>query len=360
MILKYLRSCFLLLSIFIFSCSSNDSYTPAEPTSPVVFDINTVPYATLSEYNFFDGDIKNLSPVYGVIPYEPISGLFTDYAHKQRLIWMPDDVEATYVDDHSILNFPTGTVLIKSFYYDNVQPNNDRRIIETRLMIKKDTEWVFANYIWNNDQTQAVLNLDGGFTDIEWIDEGVTKSTNYKIPAESECFTCHKKAEVAIPIGPKPQNLNRDFTFSDGTANQLDKLQEMGYLNSSNLPANINSVVDWEDESQSLDLRVRSYIDMNCAHCHSDLRHCDYRPIRLAYNESGDDTNLGVCVDPDEAISPYVKIVLPGNYQKSMLHFRLGTTQEEYMMPLIGRTLVHEEALQLIEQWIESLTDPCP
>ncbi|HMC97723.1 MAG TPA: hypothetical protein VKG92_08725, partial [Flavobacteriales bacterium] len=94
---------------------------PVDPLSPVVFDPAAVPYATLSEYNFFTGDLKDQMPVYGVVPFAPISALFTDYAHKKRFVWMPEGVKAHYVDDKTVLDFPDGTVLIKNFYYDHVQ-----------------------------------------------------------------------------------------------------------------------------------------------------------------------------------------------------------------------------------------------
>ncbi|MGB1308007.1 MAG: Ig-like domain-containing protein [Oceanihabitans sp.] len=327
--------------------------------SPVVFDASQVPYATLSEYHFFEGDIKDQNPAFGVIPYEPISTLFTDYAHKKRFIWMPNNTVATYGNDYDLLNFPDGTILIKSFYYNNVQPSGDTKIIETRLMIKQATGWEFANYIWNDAQTEATYDLSGGtVSNLQFIDNGVTRTINYEIPPESDCFTCHKNAGISKPIGPEPQNLNKDFPFATGVQNQLQKLVDIGYLNEK--PATINTVVNWEDTTQSLDLRVRSYLDINCAHCHTDLGHCDYRPMRLAFNESDNETNLGVCVEPEENVSPFIKIVLPGNISKSMLHFRLSTTQEQYKMPLIGRSIVHEEAVQLIEDWINSLTTTCP
>lgn len=340
------------------SCKTDTVTITVNSLSNVVFDIDQVPYDTLSEYNFFDGDLKDLIPTFGVIPYEPISGLFTDYAHKKRFIWMPNNTSASYINDHEVLDFPEGTVILKSFYYDNVQPSGDTKIIETRMMIRKSSEWVFANYIWNEDQTEANFDLNESYVnDLEFIENGVTRIINYKIPAESDCFTCHKKAGINAIIAPKPQNLNRDYNFSDGTSNQLQKLVDIGYLD--NKPATINTVVKWDDPSQPLDLRVRSYLDINCAHCHSDLRHCDYRPLRLAFDESDNDTNLGICVVPDEEFAPYSRIIQPGNIARSMMHFRLSTNQEQYRMPLLGRTIVHEEAVELIEEWINSLTTVC-
>lgn len=131
------------LALFIvvqFSCSNDndstgeDDYVPI-PVSPVVLDMDAFPFNTLSEYNFFEGSMKAQEPVLGVIPYEPISTLFTDYAKKKRFVWMPSDVKATYVGDNKPLDFPVGTILIKTFYYNNVQPANTTRIIETRLML---------------------------------------------------------------------------------------------------------------------------------------------------------------------------------------------------------------------------------
>ena len=356
----------LIVCLTIFSCTSDDYYTPIpepqeiepEEISPVIFDIAEVPYQTLSDYNFFDGDLKDLSPVYGVLPYDLNSSLFSDYAKKKRFVWMPDDVSAAYVNDYSPLNFPIGTVLIKNFYYNNVQPANDTRIIETRLMINKADGWIFANYIWNDDQSEAIFSLEGGLTDIEWIENGVPKSTTYKIPPESECFTCHKIAAIPMPIGPKPQNLNKDHAFSDGVFNQLEKLKEFGYLNGS-IPTDINTVIDWQDDSQSIDLRMRSYMDVNCAHCHSEDAHCHYRPVRFAFNENDDEINLGACVEPEEQFGGLTYIVSPGNINRSMLHFRLSTTLAQRRMPLLGRNLVHEEAVEMVEEWINSLTTIC-
>lgn len=130
------------------------------------------------------------------------------------------------------------------------------------------------------------------------------------------------------------------------------------------MPTENNTAIDYNDTSKSLEKRVRSYLDINCAHCHQNGKHCDYRPMRFAYNESGAAnglTNLGVCVDTQDMqnFAPALgKIITPGNINRSMLYYRLNTTNEAYRMPLHGRTVVHEEAISLIGQWINSL-QPC-
>lgn len=354
----------LLLTIFL-SCSENESaenYIPItlSETSPVNFNLNAFPYQKLSDYNLFDGDLKNQNPVIGVLPYKPISTLFTDFAKKKRFLWMPENTSASYVSDFDILDFPIGTIIVKSFYYDNVLPNNDTQIVETRLLIKKSTGWIFSEYVWNEDQTEAFLDNSGSFKYIEWLENGVTKTNNYRIPSESECLTCHKKSNIAIPIGPKPQNLNSEFSYASGVKNQLEKLIEIGYLNPVDV-SNVNTVVNWKDVSQPLQLRARSYLDINCAHCHSENTHCSYRPIRLSFNDTEfSANNLGVCVVPDENISSNLThIVSPSRPERSVMSFRMNSTEESTKMPLIGRNLVDDLGVALINDWITSLTQTC-
>jgi uncharacterized repeat protein (TIGR03806 family) len=340
------------------NCATETVTVEVLAASPVNFELEEVPYPKLSDYNFFSGTMADLIPVYGVVPFEPISALFSDYALKKRFLWMPGDVKARYISDHEVLDLPNGAVLIKNFYYENVQPNNSKVNIETRLMIKKEEGWIFANYIWNESQTEAFYDLSGGFKNLSWLQNGELKTVEYRIPAESQCFTCHKAEINSTPIGIKPQNINNQYIYDFGSENQLQYLVQMGYLEDQ-IPSSINTVVDWQDTSKSLDLRVRSYFDVNCAHCHSDVKHCDYRPVRFAFNESGDPENLGVCVEPDTNIPPYTHIVNAGDPDTSVLFFRFSTTEEQYRMPLFGRTLVHEEAVQLIEEWITSLSVTC-
>lgn len=356
---------FTALTTIIISCSKSDDEQYIE-VSPVRVDLTQVPYAKLSDYNFFDGPMKNQKPALDVLIYEPASALFTDYAHKKRFVWMPKGTKATYDGDGKTLILPVGSAIIKNFYYDNVQnvtPVGSTRIIETRIMIRKATGWIFAEYVWNAAQTEAYLDMAGSNTTVEWKDENniVRVVDNYRIPSEQQCITCHKFNELPIPIGIKPQNLNHNYTYTSGSKNQLAKWIEVGYLEN-NLPSTITSTVDYNDTSKSLDLRVRSYLDINCAHCHQTNSHCDYRPMRFAFSETTNLANMGVCVDTqDMADFPPAlgKIVNPNNINRSMLHYRLNTDNESFRMPLLGRTEIHTEGVALIEQWINSLS-PCP
>lgn len=370
----------LFSATLLTGCSNDDGadYVPIieDPVSPVVVDLTQVPYEKLSDYKFFDGPLKDQRPSLDVLPFEPASGLFTDYALKKRFVWMPKNTKGTFNSDHTILELPVGAALIKNFYYNNVQniaPAGGTRIIETRIMIRKSDGWIFANYVWNAEQTEAFYDLTGSFTPISWMDaNNNVKSTDYRVPSEEQCIVCHKTKKniggvdvtVFVPIGIEPQNLNFNYNYGTETKNQLTAWIEAGYLESGfSLPSAENTTVSYTDASKSLELRVRSYVDVNCAHCHQDNQHCDYRPLRFAFNDTQNNmTNMGVCVetvDMQEFEPALSKIVTPGNINRSMLYHRLNTTNEAYRMPLHGRSVIHDEGIALVEQWINSL-QPCP
>ncbi len=341
------------------TCKTETINVTITSNSNVVFNLESMPYQTLSEYQFFTGNLKDLEPEFGVTPYTLNSTLFTDYAKKKRFMWMPNNTKATYISDDVVLNFPVGSILIKNFYYDNVLPNNVTQIIETRLMIKKEDGWIFAEYVWNTEQTEASLDMNGSFVDLQWQNGDNVESLQYRIPAGPECHTCHKVMEISQPIGPKPRNLNLVYNYNNGSENQLEKLVSLGYLENS-LPSNIDVLPNYNDPNESLELRARAYLDINCAHCHSEETHCAYRPIRFDFSDTQDYTNIGVCVDPDTDLGLGLgHIVEPGDPRNSVLHFRLNSLEPSNRMPLIGRTVAHMEGVSLIEEWINSLNIDC-
>ncbi len=348
-LLLYIASIFVVI-VSVISCKKHEGNFAPYVEMEVNMDLTSVPYEKLSEYNFFIGEMKNQSPAKKVLSYEPVSTLFTDYALKKRFVWMPDGTTATYEGDGNILDLPVGAALVKTFYYDNVQPSGDTRIIETRVMIRKSSGWIFAEYVWNSDQTEAYLDMNGSSIPLSWDQDGTIKSTNYRIPSSTECLVCHKINDQPIPIGIKPQSLN--FKLPGEFKTQLQKWVSYGYLKN-NLPSNIVSAIDYHDASQSVDLRLRSYLDINCAHCHQEGKHCDYRPLRLAFSETSNPVNLGLCVEPDEFINTaLINIITPGNKDRSVMHYRMLSTDENVRMPLLGRSIVHEEGLALLEEWI--------
>ena len=280
---------------------------------------------------------------------------------------MPRGTKATYNGADNALEFPIGAVLIKTFYYNNVQPSNVTRIIETRLMVHKDNGWQFYDYIWNEAQTEAYLDTDqnGVFVPITFIENSITRSITYKIPSHTECVTCHKinptgveNGEISIPIGVKPQNLNTVYNYGNYSRNQLLQWKAQGYLGSMPALNSIYSTVDYNDTSKSLELRARSYIDVNCAHCHRVGGHCDYVPQRFNFSNT-DPESFGICLTSLFSIPDYPYVITAGDADHSELVYRINTNEGSEMMPIIGRTIIHEEGVRLMRDYINSLPSSC-
>ena len=138
----------------------------------------------LSDYGFFVGNIKDQAPSEHVLPYELNSPLFSDYANKLRFIKVPIGSQVSYNAD-SVLRFPVGTAIIKTFFYytDERNPSKGRRLIETRVLLHEPKGWISLPYMWNDDQADARLEVTGGNTPVSFRDiNGKIIKFDYTVP----------------------------------------------------------------------------------------------------------------------------------------------------------------------------------
>lgn len=358
--MKRIAIFFLFISCLFIGCADdNNPYEIIEKPEPISVDLENVPYATLSEYHFFTGDLKNLTPHEDLLLYKPNSELFTDYARKTRYVWLPENAKANYTYENTPLNLPIGSVLIKIFYYDETQLNSDKKIIETRLMILKDEGWIFANYKWNEEQSEAYFDMSESTIPLSINHLNETINFDYKIPNESQCMSCHSINNELVPIGIKPIHLNYTLTYPDGNENQLNRWIQRGKLED-NLPDGINAVVDYSDISKPISERARAYFDIQCAHCHQTGGEAISTPLNLSYHQTTFLKNMGVCVDQPHPIPGVLKngkIVDPQNPENSLLYLLMNTDDTYLRMPRLGRSTIHREGVQLIEEWINSLEE---
>ncbi|HLV89184.1 MAG TPA: SO2930 family diheme c-type cytochrome [Candidatus Sulfotelmatobacter sp.] len=325
----------------------------------------------LSDWHLFTAFSPALQPNQRVIPYDLNTPLFSDYASKYRFVWMPAGTSAAYHED-GVFDFPVGTILAKTFAFP-VDGHPDReRSVETRLLVHTQTGWVGLPYIWNDRQTEARLDLAPDPVPIRYTDAaGRRHDFTYFIPNSNECKQCHENNRVMLPIGPKARNLNKDFSYADGAANQLEYWSRIGYLSGAQDAQRAPSVAKWNDASASLDARARAYLDINCAHCHQPGGTAGYTGVDLRFNaggrpeakEAGDVRTFGVCKSPNSAgrVGQLTYDLVPGQPDQSILLARMLSVRPKEMMPQIGRSLVHEEGTALIREWIQSLpTESAP
>jgi uncharacterized repeat protein (TIGR03806 family) len=304
----------------------------------------------LSDYGFFKGTLKEQIPSDGVVLYTLNSPLFSDYASKLRFVKLPAGQSVAYNPD-SVLQFPVGTAIVKTFYYpvDERNPKKGRRLMETRVLLHEAKGWVALPYIWNKEQTDAVLEVAGGSDQVSWIDgAGKKQSFEYQVPNMNQCKGCHERSGEMTPIGPSVRQLN------DGQ--QLQHWETAGLLKG--LPKDhIPALVNYSDASASLDDRVKAYLDINCAHCHNPTGPARSSGLYLTW-DSKDRTAYGFLKPPVAAGRGSGNLsydIVPGKPEQSILHYRMASRDPGVMMPELGRQLTHHEGVELVRSWISSL-----
>lgn len=315
-------------------------------------------HENLSVYHFFKGEMKLLQPNDGIVPYDLNTPLFSSYAEKARFIQLPAGTKAKYNAD-SVFDLPIGTVLIKNFYFPNDfrDESKGRRILETRLLVHQQDGWATYQYIWNREQTEAEFEPIGDITPVEYIDaNGKKVSFNYIIPTQAQCMGCHKQNNGLQPIGIAARHLNGEYSYSSGKQNQLQYWQQLGMIDlpSSSIPAN---AVWNKEQSGTLEKRARAYLDINCGHCHNTKGPGSSSGLFLDIHEK-DLTRLGINKTPvaaGRASGNFSFDIHPGKPDKSILIFRMKSTDPGIAMPEVGREQVHKEGIELISQWIREI-----
>ena len=310
----------------------------------------------LSEFGFFI-DYSAQEPHKKVIPYELISTLFSDYSYKQRWVYVPDHAKATYVKDW-VFDFPEGSALIKTFYYpiDERNPDLGKQLLETRLLLRKKDGWEGVSYAWNEEQNEAYKKIAGKTINASWIDfMGDQRQVRYRVPNVNQCKECHAAKDVITPIGPKAKNINKDFSYEEGEFNQLAYWMKKEIINA--FPQDLVSPVDWSDETQNIDDRARSYLDVNCGHCHSATGNANSTGLYLNLVETRD-INLGIYKKPvatGRGSGGNKYSIVPGKPDESILLYRMQSMDPGIMMPESGRVLTHQEAVEMLREWITKL-----
>lgn len=328
------------------------------------------PKEKLSDYGFFTGPLSDLKPDSNVFSYDVNAPLFSDYAEKARFIYLPVGTTMTYQSDASF-DFPVGAVIIKNFYYfsNAAKPEMGRRILETRLLLREANGWKALEYVWNAEQTEALLEVAGSTLPVKWkTAEGKTQQVDYVVPNLNQCKGCHSYDGKFVPIGITARQLNK----GENEGNQLLIWQKSGHLG---LPADFDlniaphltdyrlSDADLQQQHPDLPIseyataRARSYLDANCAHCHNTHGPASTSGMFLGISEQ-DPEKLGVNKTPVAAGRGSGNRrygIVPGKPNESILVYRMESDDPGIRMPELGRQLAHKEGVEVVKAWIRGM-----
>jgi len=319
----------------------------AQP-APVALDVLLAdePAPTLAAYRLFT-DAAATMPNARVVPYTLNTPLFSDYAVKHRYVFVPPGKTIGY-RAAGVLDFPVGTALVKTFAYpaDVRVTGGPERFLETRLLIRKADGWVALPYVWNAERSEAVLKKAGAKFDVQWTHgDGKPRQVRWSVPNVNQCKGCHASGNAIIPIGPKAWNL--------GGA-QLARWTKLGLMPAA---TNVPKLPGWDDAKAPVAIRAQAYLDVDCAHCHNAKGPASNSGLFLEWDQP-DRVAHGIGKRPvaaGRASGDREVAIAPGAPDRSILLYRMESTEPGIMMPELGRTLRHDEGVALVRAYIEGL-----
>lgn len=322
---------------------------PAPPLAP---RRPTQPHDRLSDYGFFTGALAAQAPADGVIAYDVAASLYADQSKKLRFMALPPGGKIGF-DPSGRWTFPDGTTFIKTFYFDG--GGGARTLAETRLEMLVGGVWTLQTYLWDDAQTEAIRFVAGRTLH--------RPDGDYRVPASDQCLTCHSQTDQAAPLGPRTRQLNRLVASGAQMINQLDQWAQRGLFTTAPPPAaTLERLVD-PFGSDALETRARSYLEANCAHCHSTGGTASSTNLRLDW-PTMDWMQLGVCKSPVSAGpgSGQLKFdVVPGDPDHSIVVLRMRSTEPQIKMPQLPTMTSDAAGTGLVSDWIRSLQlPPCP
>lgn len=317
------------------------------------------PSPRLSTYNLFKNAARQ-APNEGLVPYHLNTPLFSDYALKYRFLYLPEGQQALY-RENEVFDFPTGTVLVKTFGFpaDLRMPDQNIRIIETRLLVREADRWVAWPYIWNEDVSEARLKVTGARVPVSFTHtDGTRRDFSYLVPNKNQCKGCHANGKDITLIGPKARNLNGPYPYAHGAENQLTYWARSGHLSGAPPAEDAPRVPVWNDpRSGTLADRAKAYLDINCAHCHRPTGPGRTSGLYLDYTETNDRAR-GIWKRPVAAgrgSGDLEFVIKPGAPDESILIYRMESLHPGVAMPELARSLTHNEGVALIRAYVGAM-----
>ncbi len=317
----------------------------------------------LSETGLFV-DTENQTPALGVVEYSINAHHWADGTTSRQWVAVTDGDPITQFDRSNWevgqvsghFSFPHDTVFAKtvSIQTDPTDAATKRRL-ETQILHRYKDEFKAYNYIWNEEQTDALLQPnEPAYTDLEVKDpiaklSGGSRKQIWTHASRDQCALCHIWSAGTVH-GFKVDQLNR--RHANESENQLDKFYALGLLDQ--LPEKTGPAISPSDVEAPLEQRAREYLSLNCAHCH---RNGGGGTAAIALNKSValNDTRM---IDQPAAQGSFgitnPQIISSGAPGRSALLYRLSKTGPGHM-PHFGTNVIDQQGVELIRDWITSL-----
>ncbi|MEO8272340.1 MAG: hypothetical protein ABI557_21710, partial [Aureliella sp.] len=283
----------------------------------------------------------------GVLDYSIQAEMWADGATAKRWVAIPQDQQIG--TQSSTWNFPKDSVLVKSLTLE-MRPGDptSRRRVETQILHFDGMDWLPYTYQWNESQSDATLvGAAGAEQEFEIEGTGGKRLQTWQFASRAECQRCHNKYSGTVLGFNIPQ------LHGDEAAAQLHQFAQVGLLTDEVRSEQLQSMANPADKSAALDARARSYLHVNCAHCHrmsAGGAVLSYMHVDLPM----DKTNMLAAPSQGDFGISNARVVAPGEPFRSVLLYRMSKLGGG-RMPRLGASETDYEGVELIADWIAGM-----
>lgn len=318
---------------------------------------------TLSESGLFS-NVAAHAPAPGVLPYSINATPWADHAVSERFVAIPDSLAVNPLvakPEETGWSFPTDSVLVKTLALEleKGKPSSRRRI-ETQILHFDGIDWRPYSYRWNDEQTDAALvGPAGADRVIDVVDPeaaGGHRRQSWRFSGRAECQRCHNKWS-GPPLSFNAPQLNKVHDYGGVSAAQLETFEQIGVIKPPIPSEGRLRLSRPSDPSASLDDRARSYLHVNCAHCHR-LHAGSAVLSKMTYDLPLNKTDM-IDVRPTQGTFGIhdARVIAPGDPYRSVLLYRMSKLGGG-RMPYIGSSEIDREGVDLIFEWLSKLPAP--
>ncbi|MGH7960081.1 MAG: hypothetical protein ACREH8_24130, partial [Opitutaceae bacterium] len=236
----------------------------------------------LSQTGVFD-DVKNLAPAAGLVPYNVNLPHWTDGVPARRWISVPTGQQIRFSREGR-WTFPPGTVFVQHFEAPGAASGSGQpQRLETRLLVAAaDGTYYAVGYRWKPDHSDAeMVAVDDDRLLVVRAENDRRRNQEWSFFGPQKCLECHTSGAGYV-LGLKTRQIHREFSYPGGIADQqIRTWNHLGFfdvaLEKESL-ATLDRLAPPNEATASVEHRVRSYLDVNCAHCHGAS------PVRAAWD----------------------------------------------------------------------------
>lgn len=295
---------------------------------------------------------------------------FANFARVVTAILVPPGATPR-ISEHGDVHLPDGSLLSKKFLYENAAGGNecpvrqrfldaltdvsDRHsgqrncIVETRILYRKDGEWLPFVFAWENGEPNPVPG--GRIVELNSRVDGNSEPTefDYTIPGVADCRSCHQGSRHQTDFGPIGMNRSRV---------SLELIRSLGL---DPVPGVRLAGVGSSSPSIPIETAARGYLNANCGYCHNPNGLAASSGLFLDLDEL-DPRRLGICKRPVAlgfAVSGAVFDIEPGQPARSIMIARMSSLEPGLAMPETGRSFVDRAGVELISRWIAGMPEGC-